>query len=338
MSEEENNFHQQILFDEIPVSANEEQPLKQAIIFNNQDYQDAQEQYAEQEELADNEHKSRWLFTSFIFLAGLLIGFELIDFFIHGFANTPLLTSVYALFLLVVTVALGSFIIKEFSGLRLLKRQEQSRHQAAAILTHEAPLSALQLCQNIHQQLSYDLPQEVEDKWQASVSQALSDEELIQLYDIHVLSKVDDKAIADIAKYSSETMALVAISPLALLDMLIVFWRNIKMIDKIAGLYGLKLGYWSRISLIKQVFANMFLVGASQALIDLGSEALGADLLGKFSGRMAQGFGAGMLTTRLGLATIKVARPLPFLQQVPTLKHVRQSLLNQTKQWLMSKK
>mgnify|MGYP003389142164 FL=1 len=133
-------------------------------------------------------------------------------------------------------------------------------------------------------------------------------------------------------------MVLVAISPLAIVDMLIMLWRNIKMIDKISGLYGLKLGYWSRVKLIKQVFANMIFVGASEMMLDLGTEALGADLLGKFSGRLAQGFGAGMLTARLGLNTIKTCRPLPFIEQAPQLSNVRKSLLTQVKNLLIKPK
>ena len=231
-----------------------------------------------------------------------------------------------------------STLIKELYGLKLLKRQDKSRSEAKAILSGELSDSARSLCQGIHQQISYDLPEPLEVKWQEQINNGLSEQEIIQLYDLQILSKVDEKAITDIAKYSSETMLLVAVSPLAMIDMMIMLWRNIKMIDKISGLYGLKLGYWSRIKLIKQVFANMLFVGASEVILDLGTEALGADLLGKFSGRLAQGFGAGMLTARLGLNTIKTCRPLPFIEQAPQLSNVRNSLLKQMKALLVKPK
>ena len=116
-----------------------------------------------------------------------------------------------------------------------------------------------------------------------------------------------------------------------------MFWRNLTMIDKIVGLYGLKLGYWSRIKLIKNVFVNMVYAGASELITDFGSDLIGADLVGKISGRMAQGVGAGLLTSRLGIKTIHLCRPIPFGQDAPMLSHVRKQIVSQIKQLLSNK-
>jgi len=105
------------------------------------------------------------------------------------------------------------------------------------------------------------------------------------------------------------------------------------MINKIAGLYGLKLGYWSRIKLIKQVFVNMAYAGASELVADFGSDMLGAELLGKLSARFAQGLGAGMLTARLGAKTMELCRPIPF-ENKPKLTHVRKKIAQQIKSLL----
>lgn len=338
MIEEKAPFEQQILFDE-PVITNEpEDNLNSAIIFNNQDYQDAQLSFIESEEQLETDKKPRWIWRIIIALFICVVGIETAQFLIEGFIQSPFITSLYSILIACLSLVAASTLVKELRGLRLLKRQNSSRQQAKNILSGEINMSASDLCQNIHQQLTYDLPQETQVKWQKHLDSGLNEQELIQLYDIQILSKVDEKAIADIAKYSSESMVLVAISPLAIVDMLIMLWRNIKMIDKISGLYGLKLGYWSRVKLIKQVFANMIFVGASEMMLDLGTEALGADLLGKFSGRLAQGFGAGMLTARLGLNTIKTCRPLPFIEQAPQLSNVRKSLLTQVKNLLIKPK
>ena len=136
--------------------------------------------------------------------------------------------------------------------------------------------------------------------------------------------------MADIAKFSTEAVVLVALSPVALIDMLIILWRNLRMIDKVALLYGMKLGYWSRIKLIRQVFVNMVYAGASELITDFGSDMIGADLLGKLSGRLAQGLGAGMLTARLGVKTMQLCRPIPF-EDKPKLVHVRREMLSTIK-------
>jgi putative membrane protein len=136
----------------------------------------------------------------------------------------------------------------------------------------------------------------------------------------------------------SEAVVLVALSPIAVLDMLIMLWRNLRLVNKIAALYGLKLGYWSRVKLIKQVIINMAYAGASELIADLGADLLGAELLGKLSGRMAQGLGAGMLTARLGLKAMHMCRPMPFYEDTPKLGHVRQQVIGQVKKLLSSSK
>ena len=335
---EKDTFHQQILFDDSADKPTEHTAnLSSAIIFSNKDYQEAQQSYTENNEDLAPVKKPHWLWRMSLVLFIAIVFIEMIEFLINGFSQSPLITSLYAVLFICLTFWTLSTVIKEISGLRLLKKQQLAREQGIAILAGGKVETAQVLCQKIHQQLVCDLPEAVERQWQDNKHKNLSDAELIQLYDLIVLSHVDEKAVADIAKYSSETMLLVAVSPLAIMDMLIMLWRNIRMINKVSGLYGLKLGYWSRIKLIKQVFTNMFIVGASEILIDLGSDALSADLLGKFSGRLAQGLGAGMLTARLGLNTIKTCRPLPFIEQNPELSNVRNALLKQIKEMLTTK-
>jgi len=109
-------------------------------------------------------------------------------------------------------------------------------------------------------------------------------------------------------------------------------------VNKIAALYGLKLGYWSRVKLIKQVIFNMAYAGASELVADLGADLLGAELLGKLSARMAQGLGAGMLTARLGLKAMHMCRPIPFDDDAPKLGQVRQKIVDQVQTLIISKK
>lgn len=338
MTKQEPSYQQQILFDEnSTVNEHNNEQLTARVLVNNQDYQAAQQSYIENEELVEQEQKPRWLTRAIISLILLISMVEASIFFIEGFSSSPIITSLYALLTSGLVIVAGSFLLKEYRGLKQLKTQLQHRNSVSTILAGNRlnkNHSAKTLCQQIEQQLAFDLPEPVKNNWQQQLSGTLSEQELIQLFDLQVLSKVDEKAIADIAKYSSEAMVLIAISPIALMDMIIMLWRNIRMIDKISGLYGLKLGYWSRIKLIKQVFNNMIFVGASEMIIDVGSDALGADLLGKFSGRMAQGFGAAMLTARLGINTIKASRPMPFIEQQPQLSNVRNQLLKQVKNLL----
>lgn len=93
------------------------------------------------------------------------------------------------------------------------------------------------------------------------------------------------------ASYSTESAVLVALSPLAIADMLLVAWRNFKMIDELGKIYGVELGYWSRIRLLKLVFINMAAAGASELAVDVGTNMMSLSVAGKISTRAAQGIG-----------------------------------------------
>lgn len=336
MTEQNKQYEQQILFTEDSSENESGEIIEQAVILDNLDYQEAIDE-GETELEVEPEKNTSVFYKVFWALFGIIVLVETILFIQSSLMESPFMGGLYTALIAMLSAIVGAKLVKEFSGLSQLKRQQDHRKQAIDILNQDSEENAQELCQSIHKQLTFDITETQEAKWQQASSQGLSDKELIQLYDIEILTKVDEKAIQDIAKYSSEAMALVALSPIALIDMLVMVWRNFKLIDKVAGLYGIKLGYWSRIKLIKQVFTNMVLVGASEILIDVGADALGADLLGKVSGRLAQGFGAGMLTARLGLNTIQVCRPLPFQGKKPRLMDIRKGLAVQIKNLLKNK-
>ncbi len=333
MNDLDKKFQQQILFDEIETEGKSDNlPVtERQVIFDNQDWLPENEEPIVEEDHVISKSKPRWLWRIILSLFSALILFETVEFFISGFSQSPIIASIYGIILFCLTLIFGTKIVREVSALRQFKKQQHLRNKVDDILANDLVFDAKQLCQEITDQLPCDLNVENEKQWQQITQSEYSDEELLQLYSRQVLSKVDEKALTEVAKFSTESVVLIALSSIAIVDMLLMFWRNLRMIDKIAGLYGLKLGYWSRISLIKQVFVNMAYAGASEVIADFGTDVIGADLLGKLSSRMAQGFGAGMLTARLGIKTIKLCRPLPFYENEPKLNNVRKQIVSQLK-------
>lgn len=361
---DEQVHQQQILFAENDVSSEQIiQGVKESedgkqVVFDNQDYLPIDEaielpfvmneQSLVKHKSATKKTRPRWLWRIALSLLAIVIGIEVVDFFIKGFVQSPIITSIYAVILWCLVMLAASSIFSEWSTLRQFKRREKLKQQANELLINQAIpsvqntdlLDVEAFCQKITTSLPCDLlfdkESEQEKAWQEALSGEYSASELLQLYSRLVLSKVDEKAMAEIARFSTEAVVLVALSPVAIIDMLIILWRNLRMINKVAGLYGLKLGYWSRIKLIKQVFVNMVYAGTSELIADFGTEMIGADLLGKLSGRLAQGLGAGMLTARLGVKTMQLCRPIPF-DDKPKLGHVRREMLTTIKN-LMTRK
>jgi len=295
--------------------------------------------------------KTHWLWRGIAILFVSLVGIEAFDYFATGFIDSPITTSIVALITMALMMIASATLLKELSGLRQFKQRQKVKTHAAELLrtklknekTTITCNESMKLCEKINASLPCDIQFEPSSTWQQSIESEHNGEEILQLYSRTVLSKVDEKAINEIAKFSTESVVLVALSPVALIDMLIMLWRNLRMIDKVAGLYGLQLGYWSRIKLIKQVFVNMAYAGASEMITDVGADMLGADLLGKVSGRLAQGLGAGMLTARLGLRVLKLARPISFdcpqlSKDEPKVALIRQAVIKQVTTLMKNKR
>jgi putative membrane protein len=333
--------------------------VTEQVLFENEDYSplvldengldDTREaelnsEHLHQDIVGTNKGRRSWLWRiiGIVFVSVLVI--EAVEFFVTGFDQSPITTSLYAVLLIGLTLVAGNALLRELTGLRQFKSRQKVRKQAAELLiidveklNESSNQRGKEFCDKISDNLPCDLvfdSSKEQEIWLEATTTGHSSSELVQLYSRVVLSKVDDKALNEVAKFSTEAVVLVALSPVAIIDMLIMLSRNLRMINKIAGLYGLKLGYWSRIKLIKQVFINMAYAGASELVADFGSDMLGAELLGKLSARFAQGLGAGMLTARLGAKTMELCRPIPF-EEKPKLTHVRKKIAKQIKSLIL---
>ena len=111
--------------------------------------------------------------------------------------------------------------------------------------------------------------------------------------------------------------------------MFFIAWRNIRLVNQIARLYGIELGYVSRLRLLRMVLVNMAFAGATELIQDLGVNWLSQDLTAKLSARAAQGIGVGLLTARLGIKAMEFCRPLAFeSNEKPRLSHIHKELLS----------
>lgn len=209
-------------------------------------------------------------------------------------------------------LTLGSLLVLREWRLwrRLAKtRSWQQAHQRihASIQYGEAE----QLCLDIAAVLPESTKQDVAD-WKAQKQAEHSDQELLDLFELRVLSKADAQVRQQIHQAAADAAMAVAISPFALADMLLVLWRTSKLLRQMAETYGASLGQLRSFILIKHLFATLLWAGSSELALDLGSDLLGAELTSKLSMRSGQGLIAGLLVARLGLAAQQLLRPLPL--------------------------
>ena len=218
-------------------------------------------------------------------------------------------------------------VYSEWRGLRRLKRQKASRQTSLELYSTPAIGLAKKHCLAIAQTLPAGYENEIAI-WQKSIDEHHTDSEVLGLFEQQVISKVDQAALAKVMRNAGASSVMIAVSPFALVDMAIVLWRNIRMMQQVSEIYGVHLGYWGRVALIRQVFRHMLYAGAAEIISDAGNYALGASLTGKLSTRIAQGMGAGVLTARIGLNAIHSCRPVPWLSvQRPGLNQLSKKIL-----------
>lgn len=220
------------------------------------------------------------------------------------------------------------FTVKELWKLRRLRRQLSSQEQAIDLIHSHGTGKGVPFCENLAEQAGVTLEHVGFDRWKKTVNANHNDADVIELYDSMVIAQQDKQAKKMVATYSTEAAVLVAVSPLAIADMFLVAWRNFKMIDELGKIYGVELGYWSRIRLLKLVFINMAAAGASELIADVGMNVMSMNVAGKISTRAAQGIGIGMLTGRLGIKAMALLRPLPWRkEQAVRLSEIRKLIV-----------
>ncbi|GGI75321.1 TIGR01620 family protein [Shewanella gelidii] len=161
-----------------------------------------------------------------------------------------------------------------------------------------------------------------------------NDSEKLVLFERTVVQKQDTIAKKLVSRFAAESALLLAASPLAIVDMAIILWRNQRMINQIAQVYGIELGYWSRIRLIKGIVTNIVYAGTTEIITDLGTQLFSVEMSHRLSARLGQGLGGGLLTARLGYQAMALCRSVPFTTDSrPKLSKIHQQLLAELKRF-----
>ncbi|RTQ99355.1 TIGR01620 family protein [Halomonas nitroreducens] len=224
-------------------------------------------------------------------------------------------------------IAVGAGALgRELWRLRRLRRHERLR-EALAALPEASPRQAMATAQALRRRLSLD---DDHPHWRGFLAacEAHHDGSDIQvLLAHHLLGPRDREARRLISRMSGETAVMVAVSPLTLVDMALVAWRHLALIDRLCRLYGLELGYAARVRLLRMVLRDMAFAGASEMAGEAGMELLSLNLAGRLSTRAGQGLGVGLLGARLGLRAQRLTRPLAFAEaDRPRLADLRREL------------
>lgn len=229
-------------------------------------------------------------------------------------------------------VAGAGSLLTEWRRLYRLRQRADERDMASDLLHSHALGQGRAFCEKLARQAGLDQGHPALQRWQASLHDTHSDREVVALYARLVKPVLDSQARREISHSAAESALMIAVSPLALVDMAFIAWRNLRLVNRIASLYGIELGYYSRLRLFRLVLLNIAFAGASELVREVGMDWLSQDLAARLSARAAQGIGAGLLTARLGIKTMELCRPLPWLEgDKPRLGDFRRELIGRLK-------
>ncbi|WP_328803808.1 YcjF family protein [Paracoccus xiamenensis] len=138
---------------------------------------------------------------------------------------------------------------------------------------------------------------------------------LLTLAETQLLAQLDQEARREIEAASRTVAAATAMIPLAFADVAAALAANLRMIRRMAEIYGGRAGAVGGWRLARTVMTHLVATGAVAAGDDMIHTLAGGGLLAKLSRRFGEGVVNGALTARVGIAAMEVCRPLPFIAQ-----------------------
>lgn len=139
--------------------------------------------------------------------------------------------------------------------------------------------------------------------------------EIIALAERQLMAPLDARAKALTAASARRVALVTAVSPRALIDVAFVIYESIRLAGTIAALYGARPGFFGFWRLTGAVLAHLAVTGGLVLTDGLVEQLVGQGLAAKVSARLGEGVVNGLMTVRVGIAAMRVVRPLPFETQ-----------------------
>ena len=248
-------------------------------------------------------------------LVGLLATLWLYDYALALIARDDWIGLVAVGLLALVLFALLMIALREVAGLARLGRLGKIRHEADSAARQNDKKLAIDVAHRLkrlyggRKDLAWGLKRLAEHE-----HDIMNAGELLRLAERTLVAPLDPFARTIVAASAKRVSVVTAVSPGALIDMLFVGAENLRMLRRLATLYGARPGTLSLLKLARMVVTHIVLTGGIALGDDVIQQMIGHGLTAKLSARLGEGLFNGALTTRIGIAAIDVCRPLPYIE------------------------
>lgn len=234
--------------------------------------------------------------------------------FVTGLLERNRVLGLVALVLVAVFVAVLLLVaLRELAAFARLRRVDDIRAEAAAA----AGTGDLKAARHIAGQIAALYGGRAELAWarerlREREAEVLDADALIALAEAELLAPLDQAARREIEAAARQVATVTALVPLALADVVTALAANLRMIRRVAELYGGRSGVLGSWRLTRAVMTHLVATGVVAVGDDLVHSVAGGTVLSKLSRRFGEGVVNGALTARVGVAAVEVCRPLPF--------------------------
>jgi putative membrane protein len=147
---------------------------------------------------------------------------------------------------------------------------------------------------------------------EAAAQEIVDGADLVRVAEREMMMALDLEARLIVADAAKRVSVVTAVSPRALVDLLFVAAETMRMLRRLAAVYGGRPGSLGLFKLFRHALGNLAVTGGMAAGDSLLSQVLGHGLASRISAKLGEGVLNGILIARLGLAAIDAIRPLPF--------------------------
>lgn len=256
---------------------------------------------------------ARWFWGLAVAVVGAVVSVAAWDFAISLLERAPVLgwivTGLIAALLLVVLV----IALRELAAISRLSRVDGLRRAADTALADEDLSQARAVTTRlITFYKGRDDTRWGRDRLKERMGEQFDAATLLTLAEDELLAPLDAAASREVEAAARQVATVTALVPLALADVATALASSLRMIRRIAEIYGGRAGFLGSWRLTRAVFVHLVATGAVAVGDDLLEPILGGSVLSKLSRRFGEGLVNGALTARVGVAAMEVCRPLPF--------------------------
>jgi putative membrane protein len=230
------------------------------------------------------------------------------------FATQPWLGWVAVALVVVLVVALVAIIVREAASLMRLRALDRVRSEALKVIETDDARAGRAIAGELLGIYGRrpDLARAREDL-ETNGRHVFDGAEHVRLSERLLMAPLDLKARALTAASARRVALVTTVSPRALVDIAFVVFESVRLGGDIARLYGARPGLIGTWRLVGAILAHLAVTGGLVLTDGVVEQLLGQGLAAKLSARLGEGVVNGLMTVRVGIAAMRVVRPLPFV-------------------------